>query len=179
MHISVEPLRLEDAAAIVDAEDDQTVRWLSGGTSTVEGTENYIDQLARKAEHGASKRAFGIWVDGRCIGTVDVDAEVTDGLEPGDVNIAYGVAPWVRGRGVAVRAVELVCGIIRERAVGRRAVIRADTRNRASARVAEKAGFVHLCDVPSTTETMDDGTPVVLRVYVREPPAVGLGRLTV
>jgi RimJ/RimL family protein N-acetyltransferase len=47
-------------------------------------------------------------------------------------------------------------------------VIRADVRNPSSARVAEKAGFVHLRDVDSSTETVEDGSPVVLRVYGKE-----------
>ena len=167
MHVDVAPLRPEHAEAIVDAEDDATMRWLSGGRSTVDGTTDYIARLARDAEQGASKRAFGIWVDGALVGAADFDADVTDGLEPGDVNIAYGVAPWVRGRGVAGCAVELLCSIIRERGVGTRAVIRSDVRNPASARVAEKAGFAHLRDVPSSTETQDDGSPVILRVFGR------------
>lgn len=168
MEISIQPLRLEDARAVVDAEDEQTVRWLSEEKSTIEGATEYIAQLARDANQGKPKRAFGIWLDGRCVGTVDFDPDVTDGLEPGDVNIAYGVAPWVRGRNVAARAVELICATIRERAVGTRAVIRTDARNTASSRVAEKAGFVHLRDVHITTERLDNGRPVVMHVYGRD-----------
>lgn len=167
MRISIQPLRREDARAVVDAEDDETVRWLSEEKSTIRGTEEYISRLARDAKQGKPKRAFGIWLDGRCVGTVDYDPDVTDGLEPGDVNIAYGVAPWARGRGVAVHAVELICATIRERAVGTRAVIRTDARNPASSRVAEKAGFTHLRDVHVTTETQDGGRPVVMHVYGR------------
>jgi len=142
MQISIELLRVEDAAALVDAEDDAMIRWLSEEQSTVAGTAEYIAKLARDAAQGRTKRAFGIWADGRCVGTVDSDPDVTEGLDPGDVNIAYGVAPWMRGRGVAVRAVELICAVIHERGAGRRAVIRTDSRNAASLRVAEKAGFV-------------------------------------
>ena len=166
--VSLAPLRPEDAQAIVDAEDHLTVRWLSEGESALEGTEQYIVQLARDAEQGRRKRAFGIWADGRCVGTVDFDPDVTGGLEPGDVNIAYNVAPWVRGRGVAARAVELICATILERGVGTRAVIRADLRNAASSRVAEKAGFVLLRDVLIEAERQEDGSPVVLRVYGRD-----------
>lgn len=168
MDISLAALRPEDAQAIVDAEDHLTVRWLSEGESTLEGTEQYIVQLARDAEQGKRKRAFGVWADGRCVGTVEFDPDVTDGLEPRDVNIAYGVAPWFRGRGIASRAVELICAIIREQAVGARAVIRADARNPASLRVAEKAGFVHLRDVEIEAEPQEDGSSSVLRVFGRE-----------
>lgn len=167
MQIAIRPLRLEDARAVVDAEDDETVRWLSEEKSTIRGTREYIARLARDAEKGKVKRAFGIWLDDHCVGTIDYDPDVTEGLEPGDVNIAYGVAPWVRGRSVAVRAVELICATIHGRAVGTRAVIRTDARNPASSRVAEKAGFVHLRDVHTATETLDDGQPVVMHVYGR------------
>ncbi len=68
MRVTLQPLRPSDAAAVVAAEDEATVRWLSGGRSTVEGTADY-------------------------------DPDVTDGLEPGDVNIAYGVAPGPAGTG--------------------------------------------------------------------------------
>ena len=176
MHISIEPLRPEDARAIVEAEDDLTVRWLSEQKSTLEGTSEYIARLAREAEQGKAKRVFGIRLDGRCVGTVDYDPDVTDGLEEGDVNIAYGVAPWVRGRGIAVRAVELICATIRERRVGTRAVIRADARNAASSRVAEKAGFLHLRDIDIASESQENGQPAVLHVYgleLRQRPAPG------
>ncbi|UEJ84266.1 GNAT family N-acetyltransferase [Brachybacterium halotolerans subsp. kimchii] len=166
MDISLRPLRREDAHAIVAAEDDATVRFLSGGRSTVQGTEEYVDRLHREASEGRSKRAFGIWADGTCVGTVDYDPQVTDGLEPGDVNIAYGVAPWIRGRGVAVRAVELVCGIIAERGVGRRVAIRASAENPASRRVAEKAGFVFSHEMRSATDVDETGQPEMFRVFV-------------
>lgn len=168
MRVTLQPLRPSDAAAVVAAEDEATVRWLSGGRSTVEGTADFVRRLDREAEQGAAKRAFGIWLDGACVGTADYDPDVTDGLEPGDVNIAYGVAPWARGHGIAVRAVELLCAIIHDRGIGTRAVIRADVRNPASTRVAEKARFTYLRDVTSSTERQDDGAPVTLRVYGHE-----------
>lgn len=168
VQISIEPLRPEDASAIVAAEDEQTVRWLSESTSTVRGTARYIAQLDRDAEQYRRKRAFGIWLDGTCVGTVDYDPDVADGLEPGDVNIAYGVAPWVRGRGIAVRAVELICGMLREREVGTRAVIRTDERNLASVRVAEKAGFEHLRDLRVPAEPTDGRATVVMHVFGRD-----------
>jgi RimJ/RimL family protein N-acetyltransferase len=168
MQIDIRPLRPEDAAAVVAAEDERTVQWYSGGVSTLEGTTGYILGLDHDAERGKAKRAFGIWADGDFVGTIDFDPDVTDGLEAGDVNIAYGVASWMRGQGVAGRAVELICEVIRDGGIGTRAVIRADVRNPSSARVAEKAGFVHLRDVDSSTETVEDGSPVVLRVYGQE-----------
>ncbi|MGJ9426686.1 GNAT family N-acetyltransferase [Nesterenkonia halotolerans] len=167
MDIALRPLLIEDAASIVAAEDDETVRWFSGGRSTVEGTRAYIGRLCEDAAAGSPKRAFGIWGDGECVGTIDYDPDVTDALDPGDVNISYGVAPWARGQGVASRAVVLLCEFLEGRDVGRRAAIRADTRNPASARVAQKAGFEELREARSTEEAGEDGVPVVFRVFVR------------
>ena len=47
----------------------------------------------------------------------------------------------------AGRAVELACALIAERGVGSRAVIRADARNPASARVLTRLGFVEEAEV--------------------------------
>jgi RimJ/RimL family protein N-acetyltransferase len=165
--VTVEPLRHEHAAAIVAAEDDETIRWLSGGRSTVVGTEAYVDRLAREAAAGAGKRAFAVLVDGDCVGTIDYDPDVHDGLDPGDVNIAYGIAPWMRGRGVTAIAVAQICDRIRSGGVGTRAAIRADVRNTASAKVAERAGFTFVREFVSTTDTDADGRPVRFRLFVR------------
>lgn len=167
MNIALRPLLLEDAASLVAAEDDETVRWLSGGRSTVDDTRIYIGRLLEDAATGSAKRAFGIWADGEYVGTIDYDPDVTDALDPGDVNISYGVAPWARGHGVASQAVDLLCELLEDLGVGMRAAIRADTRNPASARVAQKAGFKELRQARSTEETTEDGMSVVFRVFVR------------
>lgn len=168
MTVVVKPLRVEDAEAVVAAEDHLAIRWFSGGTSTVEGVREYVESLLAAANAGSTKRAFGIWVDGACVGTIDYSLEVTDGLDSGDVNIAYGVAPWVRGQGVASQAVVQVCETLRDRRIGSRAAIRADLRNPASARVAEKAGFTLLRVVSSASELDEIGDPVVFRIFVRD-----------
>ena len=168
MAVFLRPLRIRDAEAIVAAEDHLTVRWLSGGTSTVEGTQAYVERLRIDAEKGSTKRAFGTWVDDACVGIIDYSLEDTDGLEPGDVNIAYGVAPWVRAQGVATEAVVQVCELLRGRRIGTRAAIRADPRNPASARVAEKAGITQL-EVDQSSIELDEGVNrVVFRIFVRD-----------
>lgn len=168
MIVLLKPLRIQDAEAVVAAEDRLTVRWFSGGVSTVAGTRAYVERLISAAEQGSTKRAFGIWVEGACVGTIDYSLEVTDGLDLGDVNIAYGVAPWVRSQGVATDAVIQVSELLRARRVGARAAIRADPRNPASVRVAEKAGFTLLRVAPSTSEVDEAGHPVVFHIFVRD-----------
>lgn len=161
----MQPLLVEDAEAMVAAEDDATVRWLTGGRSTVEGTRRYVQLLEQRAAAGSTKRAFTIRVDGQCVGSIDHDADPQDGIGPGDVNISYALAPWMRGRGITPHAVELLCVQLRAQQEGARAVIRCEAANLASVRVPEKAGFAHSHEVPSTNE---HGEPVQMQVYIRE-----------
>jgi RimJ/RimL family protein N-acetyltransferase len=166
MAIDLRPLVHADAEAHCAGEDDQTVRWLTGGYGTIEGTCSYFDWLAQNAAAARGKRGFGVWLDGRLAGYVDCDPDLTDGIEPGDVNVSYAVHPWARGRGVAQEAVSLICEFIRSERLGRRVAIRVEPENEPSVRVAEKCGFKHIRDFPSATNTHDDGTPVTFSLYL-------------
>ena len=166
MTVELRPLARADAAEHCAGEDEQTVRWLTGGYGTVEGTAAYFDRLACNAVAGQGKRGFGVWLDGRLAGYVDCDPDVGDGLEAGDVNVSYAVHPWARGRGVAVEAVRLICAFVRADHLGTRAAIRVDPKNEASVRVAHKSGFTYVRDFASTTDTYHDGTPVTLSLYL-------------
>ncbi len=166
MQIELRPLGADDIESHNAGEDEQTVRWLTGGRGTVETTASHFATLADNLAAGRGKRGFGVWLDGALAGYVDCDPGPADGLADGDVNISYAVHPWARGRGVAVAAVELTCGFIREHRIGRRAVIRVEPDNLASVRVAEKAGFRHVGDVESSAELRPDGTPAVLGIHV-------------
>jgi RimJ/RimL family protein N-acetyltransferase len=164
--IELRPLTRADAAAHCAGEDEQTVRWLTGGYGTVEGTAAYFDWLARNAVAERGKRGFGVWLDGHLAGYVDCDPDVGDGLEAGVVNVSYAVHPWARGRGVAVEAVRLICAFVGANQIGKRAAIRVEPENEASVRVALKCGFSYVRDFVSTTDTHDDGTPVTLSLYL-------------
>jgi RimJ/RimL family protein N-acetyltransferase len=164
--IELRPLIRADAAEHCAGEDEQTVRWLTGGWGTLERTAAYFDWLADNAAAGRGKRGFGVWLDGRLAGYVDCDPDAGDGLEAGDVNVSYAVHPWARGRGVAVEAVRLICEFVRANHIGTRAAIRVDPENNASVRVAHKSGFTYVRDFVSSTDTHDDGTPVTLSLYL-------------
>jgi RimJ/RimL family protein N-acetyltransferase len=166
MTIELRPLTLADAGAHCAGEDEETVRWLTGGYGTVEGTAAYFDWLAGNAVAGQGKRGFGVWLEGRLAGYVVCDPDIRDGLEAGDVNASYAVHPWARRRGVAVEAVRLICAFVRTNQIGTRAAIRVDPENEASVRVAHKCGFTYVRDFSSTTDTHDDGTPVTLSLYL-------------
>ena len=166
--IELRQLTSADAVAHCAGEDEQTVRWLTGGYGTAEGTSAYFEWLADNAEAREGKRGFGIWLDDSLAGYVDCDPDTDDGLEPGDVNLSYAVHPWARGRGVAVEAVRLICQFIRAEDIGRRAAIRVEPENVASVRVANKSGFVWVRNFRSTTDKHSDGTARLLSLYVRE-----------
>lgn len=168
MAVTLRPLTLADVDAHSAGEDEETVRWLTGGYGTREGTTAYIEQLARNAEAGVGTRGFGVWLDGRLAGYVDCNPDIRDGLEDGDVNITYAVHPWARGRGLAVEAVHLICDYLRDHRLGSRAAIRVDPDNQASVRVAHKSGFSYVGDFTSTTDTHPGGTAATLSLYRRE-----------
>lgn len=168
MLVELRPFTAADAAAHDAGEDELTVRWLNGAPATPGSTLAYVEQLAAGARSGRAKRAFGIWVDGRLGGYLDHDLDLADGIEPDDVNLSYAVHPWARGRGVAVAAVRLACNQLRAEGVGRRAAIRVEPANVASVRVAEKAGFRFVREFVSSTDRGPDGSPVTMRLYVRD-----------
>jgi RimJ/RimL family protein N-acetyltransferase len=166
--VTLRALTPEDAAAHIAGEDEQTVRWLIGAYSSVDLAVRHFGQLADNVRAGRGLRGFGVCLDGRLAGYVDGNPDVQDGLGPGDVNISYAVHPWARGRGVATESVRLICAYLGEHRIGTRAVIRVEPGNRASVRVAEKSGFAYVHDYVSRTDKHPDGTPVTLRLYVRD-----------
>ena len=168
MRISLRALTRSDVEAHNAGEDEQAVRWLSGGYGTVESTTRWFEQLAENARTGRGAQGFGVCADGRLAGYVEYNPDVRDGLEPGDVNISYATHPWARGRGIAVEAVRLVCEYIRRRQIGTRAAIRVEPDNGPSVRVAEKSGFAYVHDFTSGTDHHPDGTLVRMRLYVHD-----------
>ncbi|MFF9310751.1 GNAT family N-acetyltransferase [Streptomyces sp. NPDC014748] len=86
-------------------------------------------------------RAFGIRVGGDEVlaGTVD-PRFAGEGLAPGQVNVAYGLYPSWRGRGLATRAVLLATAYAAGEG-GTEAVIQVEPGNPAAAAVALRAGF--------------------------------------
>jgi RimJ/RimL family protein N-acetyltransferase len=149
--LTLSPLRLDDAAAHLAGEDAELVRWLNGGQGTLPGVQAYIQRTIELWAAGGPKLAFGIRVEDVLAGTIDVDFALPS-LRPRDANLAYGLYPAWRGRGVATRAVQLACGFLRDRGDIDWAVIMIDPRNQASAAVAERAGFT-----PATPRRGNDG----------------------
>ncbi|MGW6565880.1 GNAT family N-acetyltransferase [Streptomyces sp. NPDC054975] len=139
--VALSPLRLDDVEAQLAGEDELLVRWLNGGAGTREGVESYIRHCQEQWNASGPLRAFGIRVgaDEVLAGTVDLRF-TGEGLAPGQVNVAYGLYPSWRGRGLAARAVLLVSQYAASEG-GAEAVIQVQPGNPASAAVARRAGF--------------------------------------
>ena len=135
-------LTVDDAPALVAGEDDELVRRLTGGRSTLATAERYIGACAVDWHRRGPTLSWGIRaeVGGALAGTVDVALRFPE-LGPGAANVSYGVFPHWRGRGFAARAVELVCEYLAAESPASSAVLRIDRDNAASLRVAERCGF--------------------------------------
>ncbi|MFF8958716.1 GNAT family N-acetyltransferase [Streptomyces sp. NPDC014894] len=142
---------------------ERTNCWFAGSTA--------VPARARASKHfrhcgeqwnaGGPLRAFGIRAgSGEVLaGTVDLRF-AGEGLAPGQVNVAYGLYPSWRGRGLATHAV-LPASRYAAAEGGREAVIQVDPENPASAAVARRAGFT-----PGGQPPGHDGTR--LDRYIRD-----------
>lgn len=140
--VVLRPLDLEDVAEHLVGEDEELVRWLNGGPGTRETVKAHVRACMAAWEAGGPTITFGICAElpERLMGTVDAHLELP-GLEPGQANIAYGLYPRARGRGLALRAVTLICAYLAARHGVREAIIRTEPTNAASVAVALRAGF--------------------------------------
>ncbi|MGG7463315.1 GNAT family N-acetyltransferase [Plantibacter sp. YIM 135347] len=165
--IELRALTEADVEAHNAGEDDEIVRWLTGGYGTTTTTTRHFVLLADNAARGAGKRGFGIWLRGRLAGYIDFDPDSIEVPVPGDVNLAYSVHPWARGRGVASTAVSLLCDQLSAQGIGSRAIIRTERNNHASAAVARRSGFRHLDQDESATSRRHDTAPMSFDIYAR------------
>ncbi|MCX4530919.1 MULTISPECIES: GNAT family N-acetyltransferase [unclassified Streptomyces] len=146
--VTLSPLCPDDVDAHLAGEDDQLVRWLSGGPGTRAGVEKYVEHCMEQWAVDGPLRAFGIRAGSRKVlaGSIDLRFDMA-GLAPGQVNIAYGLYPDWRGQGLATRAVALVRGYAAA-AGATQGVIKVDPENGASVAVARRAGFTCVKQVP-------------------------------
>jgi RimJ/RimL family protein N-acetyltransferase len=139
--ILLRPLCAHDAPAHLAGEDDAMAKWVSGGRSTLASVQTFIDHSQDNWRNGGPRRACGIVDCGthQLIGFIEANFAIV--LAPGQVNVSYGVFQQWRGRGVAERAIELMCNYLRAATDAQQMVLRIDPANTASLRVAVKAGF--------------------------------------
>ncbi|MGW0943509.1 GNAT family N-acetyltransferase [Streptomyces sp. NPDC002623] len=159
--VTLSPLRLDDVEAHLAGEDELLARRLNGGPGTRESVEAYVRHCLEQWETAGPLRAFGIRAGTAEVlaGTVDLRF-AAEGLTPGQVNVAYGLYPSWRGRGLATRAVLLASRYAANEG-GEEAVIQVEPDNPASAAVAQRAGFS-----PGKQTRSKDGTR--FNWYIRE-----------
>jgi len=140
--IVLRPLQLEDAQVHLAGEDEELVRWLNGGPGTLEGVRAYIGRTLDSWAADGPHFNFGIRLadTDQLVGTMDVQL-AQPYLEKDQANLAYGLYPPWRRRGLATRAVLLAVGFLERRSDLTEAVIRTAPGNQRSAAVARRAGF--------------------------------------
>jgi RimJ/RimL family protein N-acetyltransferase len=159
-------LSREDAEQHLAGEDDDQIRWLSGGPGSMERLPYWIDSNREQWRTGGPRRHFGVrdaHTDA-LVGNVEANLRLED-LEPGEVNISYAVFPTWRGRGIAHRAVLLVCDWLRTDSFYVTAVVRAAPDNVHSHKVPKRAGFVEI----GAVESPDGNLLVRYEKALREP----------
>jgi RimJ/RimL family protein N-acetyltransferase len=139
--ISLRPLNPEDAADHLAGEDDEMAKWVSGGRSTLATVEAFIRNNQESWQSGGPRRAFGVFdcASNRLSGFIEMNLARV--VEPGQVNVSYGVFPQWRRQGLALRAINLMDEYLRTATDARQIVLRIAPENIASLKLAEKAGF--------------------------------------
>ena len=140
--IFLRPLDAGDAAAHLAGEDDEMAKWVSGGRSTPATVEAFIRKNQESWRSRGPRRAFGIFdcASNQLAGFIEVNLARL--VEPGQVNISYGVFRQWRRQGVALRAINLMDEYLRTATQSRQMVLRIAPANIASLKLAEKAGFI-------------------------------------
>jgi RimJ/RimL family protein N-acetyltransferase len=140
--VTLRPWREGDAAAIAEAcRDEEITRWLDQVPQPYSRTDarEYVAATTRNWREGtAASFAVTDAKAGGVLGSISLhwlDPEQAVG------EIGYWVASSSRDRGVASRAVRLAAKWALEECRLERLQLRADVRNAASRRVAEKCGF--------------------------------------
>jgi len=143
--IELRVLEASDAECLIAGQDDDVIRLLTGTRFSLAEAVEWIESVRECWTEGRHRRNFGIWASDKLIGGIDAHTGWTmvQGIEQGDANIAFWLAPRGRGFGYAPRAVRLVCQYLGGLEVAR-AIIRTRCGNDAANRVAERAGCTRL-----------------------------------
>lgn len=131
-------LEPSDAAAWKAGEDPEQIRWFEApGPAPMENIVAAIRGWQAGWEEDGPVRQWGIWVDGRLAGGVELRVRRDE-----KANASYVVFPHARGRGLASSALRLAAQWA-FRHLGVPAVVAViDERNAPSRKVATRAGFI-------------------------------------
>jgi ribosomal-protein-serine acetyltransferase len=123
---------------------------------SLDSAHEYMDRVARNwAEQSSFSYAITL-PDGEVIGA----ASLMTRMGPGVLEIGYWVHSDYTGRGYATAAAVALTQVALSMDTVEKVAIRHDARNRASARVAERAGYVEVGRRPSTLIGASDQTDV-------------------
>ncbi len=162
--VVISPLQWDDVEPHLAGEDDELVRWLSGGPGSRATVHAHVRRSIERWATDGPKLSFGIRVDrgGTLCGTIDVDLDA--GPAGRQAGLSYGLYPQFRGHGLATRAVRLVCRYLGERGDVDRVLIDVDPANVASSQVAKRSGFRFVMHVSLDEDDFDR-----YELFVRAP----------
>ncbi|MFF4351123.1 GNAT family N-acetyltransferase [Streptomyces sp. NPDC001530] len=152
----------DDVADLVALYDDPEIdRWTPVPSPfDAEAARAYLAAAEQQAAEGRTVQLAITTDGGPPQGEILLFRSATDER---DLELAYGVGPAYRGRGLATRAVRLVVRFARRRVGGRRVVLCIEEGNGASEAVAKAAGFALTDDEPIVRTAK--GREVVLRTW--------------
>ncbi len=142
--IYLRPFSQEYAEEHLAGEDEEQVKGLSDGKSTIQRVRQWIEKNQKHWDKGGPIFNFAIFtVSNEVIGMIEAntDYKEVDGLEASEANIAYGLYTKARGKGYASKPVELVTTFLAKKGY-KQAIIRVSTENQASLKVPIRCGFV-------------------------------------
>lgn len=142
--ITLRPFTINDAQEHLECEDEEQIKWLSGGKSTLDRVKKWINKNQKLWENGGPVYNFAVEdKEGRLMGMVEanVDYRSFETYEEGDTNVTYGLYPFARRKGYASRAVMLLINFLKNKGL-KRAIIRINPENENSQKVPIRCGFV-------------------------------------
>jgi RimJ/RimL family protein N-acetyltransferase len=135
-------LAFADAADHLAGEDEELWRWLSGRPGNLTVVTRFIERNRADWARGGPRRNLGVCDVETDTLIGNVEANLADpALGPDEVNLSYVTFPPWRGRGIAARAVSLLCSYLSSEELAATAVLRIEPANVRSLAVARKAGF--------------------------------------
>lgn len=136
-------------------------------TSWPKHKEHFLDWLASSIENELPSK-FVVEYEKEIAGVVSVDYISEDNIlnfqmsKIGDANVSYMTLPTFAGKGVASFALNEISNILEEKNID--PLLRIAIWNKASAKVAEKCGFIK-CDADVVVQDFFDEEPTILNVY--------------
>jgi [ribosomal protein S5]-alanine N-acetyltransferase len=169
-HARLRPLRREDAASFaVHANDAAVARELPDRFVHPYSEQNALEFIA-KVHESDPPTVLAIEVDGACVGTIGWKPRAD--VERVTVEIGYWLGVAHAGRGITTEALQCITPwLIREQQLTR-VEARLFLRNRASARVLEKAGYVREALMRRSAIKADEVLDQELWAFVVDQPGV-------